>query len=74
MANIATYNLQVLSPYPDLTAPSLNESEKRVLADLPAILELAQEELSDRLPTGFRVRIAEWDAPPLSNHEGDGYE
>lgn len=58
--NIATYNLQIFSPTPQSAAPSLNERELRVLADLPAIMEAAEETLTNQLPEGFEARITEW--------------
>lgn len=58
--SLATFNLQVFSPEPEEDAPSLNDAEKRLLADLPAMIDQVQEEMQTRLPTGFRVRITEW--------------
>lgn len=68
---IATFDLQVISSRPASDAPSLNESEKRVLADLPAIMEQAEEELSRRLPASFRVQITEWNEEPTERGDGD---
>lgn len=59
--NIATYNLQVFAPaidYEDVR--TLTEQDKRVLADLPAMLEELEELVENKLPEGYRVRITEW--------------
>lgn len=62
--NIATYNLQVFSPEvepeKETSMYRWGEADKRVLADLPAMLELAEEELTTLLPEGYAVRITEW--------------
>lgn len=58
--NIATWNIQIFSPEPEEDAPRLSETDKRVLADLPAILEAAEEDLEDLLPEGYVARITEW--------------
>lgn len=62
--NIATYNLQVFSPEVDPAEETSmyrwSESDKRVLSDLPAMLELIEEQLEGILPDGYQVRITEW--------------
>jgi hypothetical protein len=57
---IATYNIQVLSPDLDGDAPRLSDTDKRVLANLPAALEVIEEELEKILPAGYTVRVTEW--------------
>lgn len=61
---LETYSLQILtpesSPAEEGSAFSLEQQEKRVLANLPAMLEDAQENLSDVLPEGWSVRIRRW--------------
>ena len=69
-SNIATYNLQIFAPDerygPEdeipIREPIHRESEidKRLLADLPAMLELVEEQIEGLLPDGYRVRITEW--------------
>lgn len=58
---LTTFNMQILSPEPEQDAPSWNDTEKRVLADLPAMLEAVEEELTKLLPEGYTAQIAEWD-------------
>lgn len=60
--NLATYNLQVFSPMGDREVPVHRETEadKRVLADMPAMLELVEEQLTDLMPEGYYVQITEW--------------
>ena len=61
-STLATYNVQVFAPPTDyfehVRLPT--EQDKRVLADLPAMLELIEDELERALPEGYRVRITEW--------------
>lgn len=60
---IATYTIQVLSP--DLvTHPGAggspyrwSESDKRVLANLPAMIESIEEDFTDLLPEGYSVKL-----------------
>lgn len=63
--NIATYNLQVFSPKvepeKETSVYRWSESDKRVLADLPAMLELIEEQLMGLLPKGYTAQITEWD-------------
>ena len=60
--NLATFNLQVFSPMGDREVPVHRETEqdKRVLADMPAMLELVEEQLTDLMPKGYYVQITEW--------------
>jgi len=58
--NIATFNIQVFSPEPEEEAPRLTDTDKRVLADLPAMLEAVEEDLENLLPEDYKVRISEW--------------
>lgn len=59
--SLVTFTLQVFSPETDESTMISNGTEKRVLADLPAMLESVEEDLEDLLPEGFQVRITEWD-------------
>jgi len=59
-ANIATFNVQIFSLDKEQDAPSLTELDKRVLADLPAMLEAVEEDLENLLPADYQVRITEW--------------
>lgn len=59
---LTTYNLQVLAPatdYEDVRRHT--DTDKRILADLPAMLENVEEQLEALLPDGYQVRITEWD-------------
>lgn len=58
--NIATFNIQLLSPETNGDAPRLTETDKRVLTDWPVKLGVIEEELEATLPDGYRVRITEW--------------
>jgi hypothetical protein len=58
--NISTWNIQVFSPEPEEEAPRLTDTDKRVLADLPAMLEAVEEDLENLLPADYQVRITEW--------------
>ena len=61
---LTTYSLRVLvPPVPYEERPhvySATEQDKRVMADLPAMLELVEEQLEGLLPEGYQVRITEW--------------
>jgi len=57
--NLATFTLQVLGPEPE-EGSGLSDSDKRVLANLPAVVEAVEEDMSDLLPEGYSVRIEEW--------------
>lgn len=54
---LATFTLQIVGyePRPD--------SDKRVLANLPAMIESIEEDFTDLLPEGYTVKIREWNAP-----------
>ncbi len=58
--NIATFNIELLSPETNGDAPRLTETDKRILADWPIKLERVEEELEATLPAGYTVRITEW--------------
>ena len=60
--NLTTYTLRVLAPSlePEEGAYIATEEDKRVLADLPAMIEHAEEELESHLPEGYLVMITEW--------------
>ena len=60
---IATYNIQILSeplPAEEGSAERWALSDKRVLSNLPAMLEAVEEDLSKLLPEGYSARITEW--------------
>lgn len=57
---LATYDLQIFSPEPEGDVPKLTEMDKRVLADLPARLEVMEELLEQTFPEGYQVLIREW--------------
>lgn len=56
---LATYTLRVLRE-DGITPPSLftpQEEDRRMLANLPAMLEAVEEDLSKLLPEGYRAII-----------------
>ncbi len=64
--NIATYTIQVFSPEPETyrgfkakEVEDLKRTDKRVLANLPAMLEAVEEDLTNLLPEGYRAIIKE---------------
>lgn len=63
--NIATYNLQIFTPpiagVKEDVPYSHSDADKRMLADLPAMLEHIEEEIQRLLPEGYEARITEWD-------------
>jgi len=69
-ATLATYTLQVFAPdtkvapgEPIPERPPVHqatEQDKRVLADLPAMIEMLEDALQDLLRDGYSVRISEW--------------
>lgn len=64
-APIATHTLQVFGPT-DVPAEEGSadvwlKEDQRVLANLPAILEAAEEDITKLLPEGYRCIINEWD-------------
>lgn len=77
MTTLTTYTLQVLGPGQRLYRSgwkmkdpidglgmfALTDSDKRVLSNLPAMIEAAEEDFSDLLPEGYTVKIREWNAP-----------
>ncbi len=59
---LTTFNVQILTPEPLEVSPfTLPAQDKRVLANLPAMLESIEEDLSDLLPEGYEARIRSWD-------------
>jgi hypothetical protein len=60
-----TYTLQILrpeeTPAEEGSAFGLEQQEKRLAANLPAMLEDLLENLNDVLPEGFAARLLEWD-------------
>ena len=57
--NLAVYTIQIFSPEEEperLTgAYRWSESDKRVLANLPAMMEAVEEDLTKLLPDGYRA-------------------
>jgi hypothetical protein len=51
-----TYNLQILSPAENT---SRGDQDKRVLSNLPAMLEAVEEDLTLILPEGYTAKITE---------------
>lgn len=61
MSTLATFNLQVIGPNaPALVPRHWTQEDKRVLSNLPAMLEAVEEDLSNLLPPGYEARIREW--------------
>lgn len=62
---IATYTLQVFAPTDapaeEGSADQWLREDQRVLANLPALLEAAEEDLTKLLPDGYRAIIKDWD-------------
>lgn len=63
--NLACYTINFYGPESEPaeegSAYRWGESDKRLLANLPAIIEAAEEDLNDLLPEGYTVKITEWD-------------
>ena len=61
--NLATFTLQIFSPEyvpaEEGSAYRWSESDARVLANLPAMLEAVEEDLTALLPEGYRCIIKE---------------
>jgi hypothetical protein len=63
---LSTYSLQVsvdVKFNPEEERPPVHqatEQDKRVLADLPAIIEMMEDAVQDLLPEGYSVRITYW--------------
>lgn len=61
MRTIATYALRVLAPEDapaeEGSAFAMQQQERRVVANLPAMLEAAQENLQDLLPVDWTVEV-----------------
>ena len=64
-APIATYTIQVFGPESvpadEGSADTWEREDQRVLANLPAILEAAEEDVTKLLPDGYRAIIANWE-------------
>lgn len=64
-APIATYTVQVFGPTEvpadEGSADQWMREEQRVLANLPALLEAAEEDLTKLLPEGYRAIISNWE-------------
>jgi hypothetical protein len=64
--NLATYTLQIFGPESvpaeEGSAYRWGDSDKRLLSNLPAIMESVEEDLTDLLPDGYRAIIRAWDA------------
>ena len=63
-APIATFTLQIFSEpvaADEGSADQWMREDQRVLANLPAMLEAAEEDLTKLLPEGYSARIKEWD-------------
>lgn len=63
--NLACYTLNIYGPESEPaeegSAYRWSESDARVKANLPAMLEAVEEDLSALLPEGYRAEIKEWD-------------
>ena len=60
MTIIAAYVLNVHAPDVEDHATDPLLADQRLLADLPAMLEAAEEDLQDLMPEGYTVTIKEW--------------
>lgn len=62
--NLACFNLNIYGPEVALEDVSplstSNQQDKRVLANLPAMLEAVEEDLTKLLPPGYSAVIREW--------------
>lgn len=54
-----TYSLQIIGPLSNTW--DAVDTWKRVAANLPAIVEATEEDITDLLPDGYRARIVAWD-------------
>lgn len=65
MDPIATYTIQIIGPEEvpaeEGSADTWMKQDERVLANLPAILEAAEEDLTKLLPEGYRAIIKNWE-------------
>lgn len=65
-SDLACFNLNVYGPESEPaeegSAYRWSESDRRVLANLPAMLQEIEENLTGMLPEGYWVRIREWDS------------
>ena len=64
--NLAAYVLNIFGPESEPaeegSAYRWSESDKRVLANLPAMIEAVEEDLTSLLPEGYRAIVKEWDS------------
>lgn len=61
MTCIATYNIQIMAPgEAGEWGDDWERPDKRVLSNLPAMLEAVEEDLTKLLPPGYEARIREW--------------
>ena len=62
--NLAAYVLNIYGPESEPaeegSAYRWSESDKRVLANLPAIIESVEEDVTSLLPEGYRCIVKEW--------------
>jgi len=63
--NLAAYVLNIYGPESEPaeegSAYRWSESDKRVRANLPAIIESVEEDVTSLLPEGYKAVIKEWD-------------
>jgi hypothetical protein len=60
---IATHTIQIIiddPPADEGSAWQAEQREKRVLADLPAMLEEVEQNLTDLLPEGWKAVVTKW--------------
>lgn len=50
---VAEYTLTIVGPENE----SVTDDDKRVLADLPAVMEATEENITDVLPDGYSAKI-----------------
>lgn len=64
MDPIATYTIQVFGPESvpaeEGSSDVWMKEDQRVLSNLPAMLEAAEEDLTKLLPDGYRAIIKDW--------------
>lgn len=59
---LATFNVVILTPEPmEVSAFKMADQDKRVLSNLPAMLEAVEEDLTSLLPEGYSAVIRSWD-------------
>lgn len=76
--NLACFTINIygpeLEPAEQTSAYRFSESDKRLLANLPAYVETWQEDMSDLLPEGYTAVIKEWSALDELTRLGEEYE